>query len=244
MPLWSGNLTFGLVSFGVRMVSATSSHRIDFRQVHRTDMGRVRNQKTCSLDGRVLAAEDIGRAYETPGGDLVELSDTELALMPLPTLRTIEISGFLPLASVRPEQLDTPRFLAPAAPAANKPYVLMREALARSGKAGVGKVAIRNSEHLVLVYPHGLALAVHRLHWPDEMVPAAGAAPRRQVELTDDELAGAAALIEAMGDVDLAAYRDGYAHALTEVLAAKTAHQPPPVPPVRADKAGPVDLMT
>jgi DNA end-binding protein Ku len=108
MPLWSGNLAFGLVSVPVWMVGATSSHRTEFRTVHRADMGRVHNRKTCELDGQVLQAEDIGRAYETAHGELVALSETELAGLPLPTVKTIEITGFLPLDAVRPSSSILP----------------------------------------------------------------------------------------------------------------------------------------
>src|SRR5690348_692245 len=137
--VWSGNLAFGLVSIPVKLGSAVSSHKISFRQVHEADQGRVRYQKTCELDDEVLRTEDIGRAFETPDDELVEVSDADLKALPLPTAKTIEVSGFLDLSAIDAVQLDTPYFLAPASPAAEKPYVLMREALVRSGKAAVGK---------------------------------------------------------------------------------------------------------
>src|SRR5882757_4686909 len=141
-PIWSGNLTFSLVSIPVTVQSAITSHRVAFRQVHTPDMGRVRYLKVCELDEQVLAQDEIGRAYEA-GDTLVEISDSELAAMPLPTLKTVEVSGFLDLSSVPWRQVDQPYYLAPASPAANKPYVLMRDALARSGKAAIGKLALR-----------------------------------------------------------------------------------------------------
>ncbi|WNI19220.1 Ku protein [Actinacidiphila sp. ITFR-21] len=244
-PIWSGTLTFGLVAIPVRMESATRSHRIAFRQVHREDQGRVRYRKVCELDEHVLMPEDIGRAYETPGGQLVSVTDDDLDQMPLPTAKTIEVSGFLDLASVRGEQFATPYFLAPAVPGANKPYVLMREALARAGKAAVGKWALRGSgEALGLVYAAGDILVAHRMRWADELRPAGDAAPP-DVYLTAEEIRGALALIDAIGDTDLTAYHDEYAEAMRTVVEAKAHGEAPPSPvrPKAAD-TGVTDLMT
>ena len=243
-PIWSGTLTFGLVAIPIRMESATRSHKVAFRQIHREDHGRVRYRKTCEEDGAVLDQSDIGRAYET-GGRLVPIEDHELDAMPLPTAKTIEISGFLELATIPGEQFATPYFLAPASPAANKPYVLMREALAKSGKAAVGKWALRGSgEALGLIYPAGDVLVAHRLHWPDE-IRTADEAPPADVGLTEDEIRAALDYIAATGDIDMAQMHDEYAAAVREVIEAKAADKPIPRPVGRrrAD-ASVTDLMT
>jgi DNA end-binding protein Ku len=136
-------LTFGLVAIPVQIVTATRSHKIAFRQIHTADHGRVRNVRVCEIDGKKLELEDITRAYEA-AGQLVPITDRELDDLPLPTARTIEVSGFLDLASVPGEQFDKPYFLATQSPAANKPYVLFREgpetgpARARSGSTPSG----------------------------------------------------------------------------------------------------------
>src|SRR5262245_25393491 len=109
--VWSGSLAFGLVSIPVKLGSAVSSHKIGFRQIHLADQGRVRYQKVCELDERVLEGSDIGRAYETPDDQLVEVTDGDLKVLPLPTAKTIEVHGFLDRASVDSMQLDMPYFL-------------------------------------------------------------------------------------------------------------------------------------
>jgi len=229
--VWTGNLAFGLVSIPVKLGSAVSSHRIGFRQIHLADQGRVRYQKTCELDGEVLESDRIGRAYETPDDRLVEVSDADLKALPLPTAKTIEVSGFVELASVDAMQLATPYFLAPASPAAHKPYVLMRQALAESGKAAVGKFAMRNAEHLALVRARGEVLLLHTLRWPDELSAPAEAAPKGRVSISDSELQLADTLIEALGEADLAAYRDEYAQAVEALVAAKLEGAEPPAAP-------------
>jgi DNA end-binding protein Ku len=240
--VWSGNLAFGLVSIPVKLGSAVSSHKISFRQVHLADQGRVRYQKTCELDEEVLTASDIGRAYETPDEQLVEISDADLRSLPLPTAKTIEVSGFLDIASVDGMQLDTPYFLAPASPAANKPYVLMREALARADKAAVGKFAMRNSEHLALIRAYDDVLLLQTLRWPDELHSPAEAAPKGKVSISDSELKLADTLISALGEADLTSYHDEYAQAVEALVTAKLEGAELPT----AEREGPgtvVDLM-
>ena len=198
-PIGSFTLAFGLVAIPVQMVSATRSHKVSFRQIHLEDRGRVKYRKVCELDEHVLAQDDIGCAWEAPDGSLVAISDDGLDDLPLPTAKTIEISGFLDLGDVAGEMFGQPCFLSPSSDAARKPYVLMHEALTRSGKAAVGKYALRGSgEALGLIYPAGDVLVVHRLHWPDEIRPADDAAPARDVDPGDDELAAALGYIAAM----------------------------------------------
>lgn len=243
-PVWSGTLTFGLVAIPVQMRSAVSSHKIAFRQIHRADHGRVRYRKVCELDGQQLDDEDIGRAYEAGRDQVVPIEDQELDEMPLPTAKTIEVNGFVPLAAVPPEMIGKPYYLAPQSPAANKPYVLMREALTRSGKAAVGKVAMRGTgERLILVRPHGDTLAAVTLHWPDELRAPDDAAPTRPVDLTDDELAAALDYIAATADFDMAGVHDEYAEALESLLDAKAQGAEPPPVPEPAPAGGVTDLI-
>lgn len=242
--VWSGNLAFGLVSIPVKLGSAVSSHKIGFRQIHLADQGRVRYQKTCELDDEVLATADIGRAFETPDDQLVEVTDADLQALPLPTAKTIEVSGFLDAASVDAMQLDTPYFLAPSSPTADKPYVLMREALTRSGKAAVGKFAMRNSEHLALITARDDVLLLQTLRWPDELNSAADAVPRGKVTISDNELRLADTLIEALGEADLAAYHDEYAAAVQALVTAKLEGAEPPTAAGEGGGGKVVDLMS
>ncbi|WP_031522654.1 Ku protein [Streptomyces sp. NRRL F-5123] len=252
-PIWSGTITFGLVAIPVRVQPAVHSHRAAFRQIHKDDHGRVRNRKVCELElelddgsAQPLGPEEIGRAYEAPDGTLVPLSDQELDDLPLPTAKTVEVSGFVDLGNVPGEQFGAPYFLAPASPAANKPYVLMREALARAGKGAVGKLAFRGTgEALAVVHAQGDVLVLHRLHWPDELRSADDAAPRGQVDLSDEEVQAALDYIGAVGDVDMSEMHDEYAAAVQELLTAKAEHKAPPTPQMpEREEAGVTDLMT
>lgn len=245
-PIWSGTLTFGLVAIPIRMESAVHSHRVAFRQIHLEDHGRVRNRKICETDGQPLQPEDIGRAWEAPDGRLVAVTDDELDRMPLPTAKTIEVSGFLDLANISGERFDTPYFLAPASQAANKPYVLFREALAKARKGAIGKWALRGTgEALGIIYPAGDILVAHRLHWPDELRTAGDAAPREDVDLTEEEIQAALAYIDATSDLDMDQMHDQYTAAVQSLLDAKAAHKAIPKPqPADGRDASITDLMT
>ncbi len=244
-PIGSFTLTFGLVAIPVSMTSATRSHKMSFRQVHVEDMGLVKYRKMCELDEHVLDQSDIGRAWEAPDGRLVPISDDELDDMPLPTAKTIEISGFLDLATVPGEQFGQPYFLTPSSDAAKKPYVLMRQALERSGKAAVGKYALRGSgEALGLIYAVGDILVVHRLRWPDELREPAGVAPPADVDLDPSEIDAALDYIRAMGDLDMDQMHDEYAEAVRELVEAKVEHHAPPkAPRERTPDQNVTDLM-
>lgn len=246
-PIWSGTLTFGLVAIPIQVVSATHSHKVAFRQIHLEDQGRVKYRKICELEDEPhpLDQSEIGRAYETPDGRLVPLSDDELDQMPLPTAKTVEISGFVDLAQIPGEQFGQPYFLAPQSPAANKPYVLMRDALAAAGKGAVGKLAFRGTgETLAVIHPQGSVLVLQRLHWPDELRSADDARPRADVDVSEDEIEAALAYIDAAGDLDMDQMHDEYAAAVQALLDAKAEHKAPPKPeaPERAE-GGVVDLM-
>lgn len=250
MPaIWSGTLTFGLVAIPVRVEPAVHSHRVAFRQIHVDDHGRVRNRRVCELeldaDPHPLGMDEIGRAWETPDGTLVPITDLELDRMPLPTAKTVEISGFVDLATIPGEQFGTPYFLAPQSPAANKPYVLMREALARAGKGAVGKLAFRGTgETLAVIHAQGEVLVLQRLHWPDELRSADDAAPRGGVDLSEDEIQAALAYIDAASDLDMAQMHDDYAAAVTALIQAKAEDKAPPkVKPAEPEGGKALDLM-
>jgi DNA end-binding protein Ku len=250
MPaIWSGTLTFGLVAIPVRVEPAVHSHKVGFRQIHVEDHGRVRNRRVCELElddhPHPLSMDEIGRAWEAPDGTLVPITDQELDDLPLPTAKTVEISGFVDLAEIPGEQFGTPYFLAAQSPAANKPYVLMREALARAGKGAVGKLAFRGTgETLAVIHAQGEVLVLQRLHWPDELRAADDARPRGEVELSDDEIDAALAYVDAASDLDMRQMHDDYAAAVTALIEAKAKHKAPPAPaePEQAETRV-VDLM-
>jgi DNA end-binding protein Ku len=139
---------------------------------------------------------------------------------------------------------DKPYFLTPQSPAANKPYVLMREALARAGKGAVSEYALRGSENLGVIHAQGDVLVLQRLRWPDEIRRADTRVPD-DVGLSEDELDAAMEYISASGDLDMNRMHDEYAAAVKALTEAKTEHREPPKKPEPAEPEGDVvDLMS
>ncbi|WP_199546440.1 Ku protein [Streptomyces sp. N35] len=248
MPVMRSAISFGLVTVPVVLEKATVDHSVSFRQIHAVEGcgGRIRYRKICELDGQELRADEIGRAYETATGDLVEVTDQDLDGLPLATVRAIEIVSFVPADTIDPLRIGSATyFLTCSDPVAAKPYTLIKQALDRSQKVAIAKFSLRGDrERLGLLRVIGPAIALHVMRWPDELRDPAGLAPKSKVRLTDEELAEAEHLIESLSDVDIDQLRDTYRDALEEVIAAK--HEGRPLEPAETEvePAGQVvDLM-
>lgn len=241
--IWKGSISFGLVTIPIKVLGATENHSVSFRQLHATDGGRIRYRKICELEDAEVSGEEITKGYEAPDGTVVQLSDAELAKLPLPTARTVDILGFVPVESIALIQLDRSYYLAPDT-GAEKPYVLLREALARSGKGAVAKLAMRGRETLALLRPmeEGV-LGMHTMLWPDEIRSAEGVGPRGQVQIREAELDLADTLMDSLGEVDMAELHDEYRSAVEELVTAKLNGVEPAEPPAPAAGGKVIDLM-
>ncbi|MEV3873867.1 Ku protein [Streptomyces sp. NPDC049906] len=244
-PVWSGAITFGLVTIAVKVVPATEGHGIAFHQYHRTDMARVRVKKVCSIDGETLSADQIGRGFETPDGDTVEITDDELDALPLPAAKAIEIAGFVPAASVDPLRIGEGYYLESGAETAAKPYVLLRRALERTAKVAVARFAWHGRERLGLLRVKDDVLVLHAMKWPDEIRSPKELVPD-EVPLDEREVAAAVSLVEAMPATDPSSFTDAYREALERVITAKADGAETAAPPEREPETGAevLDLMS
>ncbi|MFJ6719922.1 Ku protein [Streptomyces sp. NPDC091259] len=241
--IWNGAISFGLVSIPIKLVNATESHSISFRQVHVTDGGRVRYRKVCELDGEEVSAAEIGKGYEEADGSIIPITDEDLARLPIATAKTIEIVSFVPADEIDPLQMDAAYYLAANGATAAKPYTLLREALKRSRKVAIAKFALRGRERLGMLRVVDDVIAMHGLLWPDEIRRPEGVAPETSVTVRDAELDLADALMATLGEVDIESLHDDYREALEEMIAAKAggAYEPAEA---AAEPAGQViDLM-
>lgn len=219
--IWKGSISFGLVSIPIKVVSATESHSVSFHQVHTADGGRIRYRKVCELEEREVPREEIGKGFETGDGTTVQLTDADLAALPLPTAKTVEILGFVPSEDVDPIQLDRSYYLAGDGRSATKPYALLREALKRSGKVAVGKLAMRGRESLGLLRVYENVIALHTMLWPEEIRSVSGVAPEEDVTIRDAELDLADTLMETLGELDWSELHDEYREAVEQLVTAK-----------------------
>nr|WSX49788.1 Ku protein [Streptomyces sp. NBC_00974] len=219
--IWNGAISFGLVSIPIKLVNATESHSISFRQIHLSDGGRVRYRKVCELDGEEVSGAEIGKGYEEADGSVIPITDEDLAQLPIATAKTIEIVSFVPADEIDPLQMDSAYYLAANGATAAKPYTLLREALKRSRKVAIAKYALRGRERLAMLRVVDDVIAMHGLLWPDEIRAPEGVAPEGAVSVREAELDLADALMATLGEVEMTSLHDDYREAVEAVIAAK-----------------------
>ncbi|MER5961179.1 Ku protein [Streptomyces sp. NPDC002057] len=244
--IWNGAISFGLVSIPIKLVNATESHSVSFRQIHTEDGGRVRYKKVCELDGEEVPQAEIGKAYEDADGSMIPITEEDLSALPLPTARTIEIVAFVPAGEIDPLQMDAAYYLSANGVPAAKPYTLLREALKRSDKVAVAKYALRGRERLGMLRVVDDVIAMHGLLWPDEIRAPEGVAPETPVTVRDAELDLADALMATLGEVDITTLHDDYRTAVEELIAAKAEGGegvPAPAPGEESGGGQVIDLM-
>jgi DNA end-binding protein Ku len=219
--IWAGSIAFGMVVIPVKLYAATEQRDVAFRQVHREDGGRIQYRRVCSVDGQEVPYSDVAKGYELPTGDVVVLTDEDLAELPLATTHRIDVLHFAPAGQLDPILASKAYYLEPE-PAGVRAYVLFRDALERSGRVAVAKVAIRQREALAAVRVREGVLVLETLLWPDEVRSPDFAFLEEDVDIRAQELKMAASLIDTMTeDFEPSAYHDAYREALEALVQAK-----------------------
>jgi DNA end-binding protein Ku len=219
--MWKGAVSFGLVMIPVKLYAATETKDIAFRQVHRDDGGRIRFKRFCSIEDAEVPYEDVAKGYELPDGEIVVLTEDDMAELPLPTTRSIEVVQFTPAEQVDPILFNKSYYVEPEAVGA-RAYCLLRDALEESGKIAIAQVALRQRESLAILRVRDGVLVLETLLWPDEIREAAFPFLDDDVEVRPQELRMASSLIESMTvDFDPEDYHDSYREALQELVNAK-----------------------
>ncbi|GGO33594.1 non-homologous end joining protein Ku [Streptomyces lasiicapitis] len=243
--IWNGAISFGLVSIPIKLVNATENHSISFRQIHTEDGGRIRYRKVCELEDREVTTAEIGKGYEDADGSIIPITEDDLAALPIPTAKTIEIVAFVPADRIDPLQMDTSYYLSANGVPAAKPYTLLREALKRSQKVAIAKFALRGRERLGMLRVVDDVIAMHGLLWPDEIRATDSVAPDTDVKVREAELDLADALMDTLGDVDMDSLHDDYRAAVEEMIATKVegGGATAPAPAAEAGGGKVIDLM-
>ena len=166
--IWKGAVSFGLVNVPVRLYSATENHDVQFRQVHREDGGRIKYQRVCSIDGEQVAYDDIAKGYETEDGQMVVLTDEDLAELPVSSSREIAVEKFVPADQIDPMLLEKSYYLEPDKAAA-KPYALLRDALKEADRMAVVTVSIRTRMTIAVLRVRDDVIVMQTMLWPDEV---------------------------------------------------------------------------
>lgn len=244
--MWKGSVSFGLVTIPIQLYAATENKNVSLRQVHEKDGGRIQYKRFCSVEGVEVPYGEIARGYEADDGEMVVLTDADLEGLPLSSSKTIDVLEFVPLESIDPLHYDRHYYLEPQQAAA-KPYVLLRDALQKSGHVAIAKVSLRQRETLALLRVHADVLVMTTMLWPDEVrKPDFGFLREDAPQVRPQELSMAGSLIDSMSEplFDPGKYTDHYREALESVIAAKIRGGEGAVKrPAPAPKSDVVDLM-
>ncbi|RMD78945.1 MAG: Ku protein, partial [Gammaproteobacteria bacterium] len=243
-PVWKGHLKISLVAVPVRLHEAVHrGRRVELHLVHRGCGQRVHYQAVCPRHGPV-PREELVRAYEYERDRYLELDEEELAAIRLETSRVIEVEGFVPAGSVDPLYLDTPYFLAPDGPVAAQPFAVLREAMARAGVQGWGRVVLAGHERGVLLGPRGpgMLLTTLRQAWQVQAEEALWA-ELEEARVPAAELRLAREVVDALRrELPVEGLRDRYEEALLELIRAKLEGRRAELP-AEAEEARVVDFM-
>ena len=217
--IWKGAVSFGLVSVPVKLYAATESHDVSFRQVHAKDGGRIKYQRVCSLDGEEVAYADIAKGYETEDGEMVILTDDDMAELPSTSSREIAVEKFVPRDQIDPLLFEKSYYLEPEGAGA-KPYALLRQALLDADRMAVVTVALRQRTSIAVLRVKDDVIVLQTMMWPDEI-----RTPDFSVEagdVKDSEVKMAHMLVETLaGDFDASEFEDDYAGAVEALVKSK-----------------------
>ena len=218
--VWSGYLTFGLISMPVRLFSGARSSGISFNQLHRTDHQRVKQQLICSADGQVLERSDIVKGYEYRKGEYVIVEPEEIKKIEPKTAKTMEILEFVKSSDVDPVYFESSYYMVPEE-AGRRPYALLTKALEESEYVAIAKLTMHNREYTVFLRPHKGGMMLHTMYYAEEVreVESFGAP---DVEIKEAEIKVAHQLIEALADEwDPEKYHDSFQDNLKKLIETK-----------------------
>ncbi len=255
-PYWSGQVQISLVQFGVSLFTATESKsQISFHQISRSTGERIRHQKVLQSSAESdeaatsVGKDDIVKGYEYSKGQYVTIEPSELENLRVPSKHTIAVSQFIDLKELNPEYVEKPYYVTPENDAQAEAFAVVREALLKTGKAAVGKVAFSGREHIVAIAPAGpdsRGMMAYLLRYSSELRNAADYfSDIKATEINEDALEMAEALIaKKTAKFDPNKFEDGYEKAVRELVEAKVKNQPiPQEEPVRPQTGKVVNLM-
>ncbi len=238
--IWSGALSFGLIYIPVKIYDATKSHTIDFDLLRRSDHCRIHYAKVCRETGEEVPKEEIVRGYQYRKGDYVIVEEEDFARANVHKTQTIDIVSFVDYSEIDHYYMEKPYFLEPVKEA-KKAYVLLREALLRSGKAGIARYVMRRREHMALIKPDESVLFLNNMRFADELrsyneldLPEKG-----HQSVSEKELEMALKLIDQLTEKwEPQQYKDTYYEDLKALLQQKIEGKiPAPVTPAKAPVA-------
>jgi DNA end-binding protein Ku len=229
-PVWTGAISFGMVTIPVRLFLAVREKTIHFRSLHDQDQTPIKQKMVCPADGQEVHREHIVKGYEIEKDHFVVVRQEELDAAAPKSSKAIEIQDFVELSDIDPVFFDRAYYVAPK-PEGVKPYRLLFEAMAAAKKVGIAKVVMHNKEYLAALRPVDRpgteedALMMETMHFGDEVVPAKALSDLKaggQAKVDERELRVARQLIDALSTkFDPAKYHDEYREKVMEMIQQK-----------------------
>lgn len=220
-PIWRGSLSFGLVAIPVQLHTAVRENRPRFRLLHAKDKSPIKYERVCQRDGTPVAWEDLVKGYEYQKGRYVVLTKEDFKAAALEKDRRVQVSDFVPADAIDDRYFDQPYYLLPDK-GGEHAYAVFHQALTETGRIGIGKVVLRDRQHLVAIESIDSRLVLTMLRFANEVVEAPEIADVDRVKVAAKELKLAQDLIEALAaEWTPEQYKDDYQENLQEVINAK-----------------------
>jgi DNA end-binding protein Ku len=220
-PIWRGSLSFGLVAIPVQMHTAVREHRPKFRLLHARDKSPIKYERVCQREGKTVAWEDLVKGYEYERGRYVVLTKEDFKAAALEKDRRVQVTDFVPAEAIDDRYFDQPYYLLPDK-GGEHAYAVFEQALAEAGRVGIGKVVMREKQHLVAVESIEGRLVLTMMRYADEVVDVPDVEGLDRVKVPPKELKLATDLIGALAaDWEPEKYSDDYQANLKEVIKAK-----------------------
>jgi DNA end-binding protein Ku len=244
--IWKGSLTFGLVNIPVELKTAVRADHISFRLLHEEDLSPVKYERVCQADGDPVPWNEIVKGYEYEKGKFIVMRDEDFKAAALEASKTIDILDFVKQDEIDPRYFETPYYLVPAK-GGEKPYALLREAIRTTGSVGIGKIIIRQTQHLAGVKVVGDALVLEIMRFANELVDANEFNFPARDAIRPQELQMAEQLVANLAEpFDPSRYTDDYRANLMKVIKAKMKGKKPKLaePERETEDSGVLDLMS
>jgi DNA end-binding protein Ku len=219
--IWKGSISFGLVNIPVELQAAVRSEGISFRQLHAEDLSPIKYERVCEADGEPVPWNEIVKGYEYRKGKFVVLTDEDFKAAALESSKALDIIDFVKSEEIDPRFFETPYYVVPAK-GGEKGYALLREAIRNSGTVGIGKITLRQKQHLAGIKVVGDALVLELMRFPSELVDTGELSLPAADAVRPQELKMAEQLVENLAEpFDPEKYTDDYQANLMRVIKAK-----------------------
>ncbi|HEY3861841.1 MAG TPA: Ku protein [Verrucomicrobiae bacterium] len=242
--IWSGAISFGLVSIPISLFPATRREELKFHLLRKSDHSPVNYKRVAEADGKEVPWEEIVKGYEYEKGKYIVITDEDFRRVDIEATQTVDIIEFVKLAEIDPLLFAKPYYME-VRKGGDKAYSLLRQSLADSGMVAIAKVIIKTRQHLAAIKPQERGLMLEIMHFPEELLDAGDFKQPANSAPSKGEMAMARKLIESMSTAwDASAFKDEYQSMLKKIVEEKISHhgKEKPAPGKKARPSNVVDL--